>query len=48
MEKEVNKPKEKYKPFNTSQQEKSDGIIVAFVKKMLNINFLKWGVTKDF
>jgi hypothetical protein len=27
---------------------KPDGIIVAFVKWLLNINFTRWGVKKDF
>lgn len=26
----------------------SDGILVGLVKKLLSINFLKWGVRKDF
>ena len=27
---------------------KPDGLLVVLVKKLLNINFHKWGVSKDF
>jgi hypothetical protein len=47
MEKETNKPAEEKKAPKVSEP-KSDGIIVALVKMFLNINFLKWGVKKNF
>ena len=47
MENETPKPVEKKKTAKEDKT-KSDGIIVTLVKQLLNLNFLKWGVTKNF
>ena len=47
MEKDTHAAEGKSVP-QQDPNEKKDGIIVSFVKMLLQINFQKWGVKKDF
>ncbi len=47
MEKDEKKL-EAEKKMQKKSEPASGGILVGLVKKLLSINFLKWGVKKDF